>query len=70
MKPRKIRTSLLGVSGIVYRLCVIVIQTIFFWIVTGKLNLALSTALAWNVINMAWYYLYHYMFAKYFRMGK
>ena len=69
MKLRKIKFKLFTKSAIIYRLSVIAIQTVFFWIITGKFELALGTSLAWNIINMAWYYVYHYSFASMFKLG-
>ncbi len=70
MKFRKIHTHLLLESGIVYRLFIICVQTGFFWIATGELKLAISVSVAWNIINMGCYYLYHYWFARLFQLGK
>ena len=67
---RKIRTKRLAVSGIVYRLHVILIQSIFFWILTHRWKWAISTSLAWNVLNTAVYYNYHYWFARLFKLGR
>jgi len=70
MRLRRIRFGLLLRSGVVYRLSVITIQTLFFWMLTGKFKFAISTSLAWNAINMTWYYIYHYFFARLFKIGK
>jgi len=67
---RKIKTGLLVRSAIIYRISVICIQTLFFWVWTGELKLAIGTSLAWNVINMTWYWTYHYTFAKSFKLGR
>jgi hypothetical protein len=69
MRLRKIRVKLLGASGVVYRLHVILVQTIFFFILTGRWEWALGASIAWNVINTALYYNYHYWFARLFRLG-
>lgn len=70
MKLRKIRTGLLGVSGIVYRLHVILVQSIFFWFLTKSWKWAIGTSVAWNILNTLLYYNYHYWFARLFKIGK
>ena len=70
MKLRKIKISLLGASGIVYRLHVILIQTLFFYILTREWKWAIGTSLAWNIINTLLYYNYHYWFSRIFKIGK
>ena len=67
---RKIKLGLLFAEGIVYRMCIICCQTLFFWCVTGEFKLALGTSVAWNGINMCLYYLYHYSFLRLFSFGK
>lgn len=69
MKVRKINFKLFTGSAIVYRLTVIIIQTLFFWVATGKFELSLGASLLWNIINMGWYYIYHYSFASIFKLG-
>jgi len=49
---------------------VIVVQSIFFYILTGKWKWAIGTSIAWNVINTFLYYNYHYWFARIFVIGK
>ena len=70
MKLRKIKNKTLGVSGIVYRLHVILIQSVFFWFLTGRWKWAVGTSLVWNVINTCLYYNYHYWFARFFKLGR
>ena len=67
---RKIRVKLLGLSGIVYRLHVILIQSVFFWILTGDWKWAIGTSLVWNILNTFLYYNYHYWFARIFKIGR
>ncbi len=67
---RKIKLKLLGISGILYRVHVVVIQSIFFWLLTGKWEWAIGISIVWNIINTFLYYNYHYWFAKLFRIGK
>ena len=70
MKLRKIKTGLLGISGVVYRLHIIVIQSIFFYIITGEWKWAIGISLAWNIINIGLYYNYHYWFARLYKLEK
>lgn len=66
---RNIRFNRLLISGVVYRLHIIVIQTIFFWIITSEWKWAIGTSLAWNAINTVAYYNYHYWFARLVKLG-
>lgn len=66
---RKIRTGRLLVSGVVYRLHIVVIQSVFFWLLTHEWKWAVGTSVAWNVVNTAAYYNYHYWFARLFKLG-
>ena len=68
MTTRKIRLSLLGLSGIVYRFFVIAIHVLFIWIVTGHPKLVFS--LGWGAVNLGCYYLYHYIVLRHFKFGK
>ena len=70
MQWRKIKTKLFFKNVVIYRLSVIAIQTMFFWIMTGKFKFAIGTSLSWNVINVLWYILYHYVFLKTNKVGK
>lgn len=70
MKLRKIRTGLLLKSAFCYRIFIIIMQSIFWWIWTRKLKLAVSMSIIWNICNMGLYFSYHYIFARMFRLGK
>jgi len=76
MKLRKIKVSLLAIEGIVYRIHIIIIQSIFWYIFYGltantwEWSWAISSSLIWNVFNTALYYNYHYWFARLFKIGK
>ena len=70
MRKRKIKISLLIVSGIVYRLHIIVAESILLYLVTGKLEIAIKASVLLNFVSLLLYYNYHYWFAKYFRLGK
>lgn len=70
IKLRKIRLKILGWQGIIYRLFIILCNTIFFWILTGEFRIAITISIGWNIINMCLYYLYHYFFARAFKLGR
>ena len=79
---RKIRWKLLFGAGLVYRVSVITLNTIFLWFWNGetvqnnllpdlgKWGVAIGTALPWAVINMAWYYTFHGVLLKTHRFAK
>lgn len=58
------------INGLVYRTHIILLQSLFFWLLTHQWKWAIGTSLAWNCVNMCLYYNYHYWFAKLFKMGK
>ena len=73
IRLRQINMWLLVRSGMVYRIIVISVNALFFyWGVKVALDKfgAIGASLIWNAINMCLYYLYHYTFAKLFRLGK
>lgn len=67
---RKIHFGRLLASGLIYRLFVILVQTTFFWILTGKFVWSLGVSMAWNAVNMLCYYLFHTILLKMVRFGK
>ncbi len=67
---RKIKLDLLFKSGLAYRLLILFVQTLFLWVTTGKLKPAFGASVVWNGVNLLFYYLYHYMFYRMFKMGK
>ena len=70
MKLRKIKLKVLILQGAVYRVILIVSQTLFTWIIIGEFSLALGLSLAWNFVNILIYYLYHYICARLFKLGE
>lgn len=69
---RRIRNRRLLISGIVYRVLVIFINGIFFWLgVRACLDAVgpIGASLIWNAINMIIYFTYHYPFARLFKLG-
>ena len=67
---RRIRWRRLLLGGLVYRLLVVLVQTLFLWPVTGELRLALGASVLWNVVNMGLYYLFHTVLLKAVKFGK
>ena len=66
---RPIKTKLLIYCTILYRLILVLLQTLFFWILTRDIKFALGSSLVWNVINTIYYFVYHYVFLKKFKIG-
>ena len=69
-KLRNINISLLGMNGLLYRIHIIIIQSIFFWVITGTWKWSIGCSLTWNILNMILYYNWHYWFARMFILGK
>ena len=76
IKLRKIKVSKLFISGIVYRLHIIILQSIFWYIFFGmttgnwRWEWAISSSIIWNLFNTLLYYNYHYWFARLVKLGK
>ena len=75
-KPRAIKLKLIGLSGLFYRIHIIIIQSIFWYIFYGLTThvwaweWAISSSILWNIFNTILYYNWHVNFARYFRVGK
>jgi len=82
MKWRKIRIWILACQGIVYRCFIICCNTTFFLIgirsmsnifgevsFTNALKYAFGVSLTWNVINTVLYFLFHYIYARMYKLG-
>jgi len=69
MHLRKIKLGSLGLSGAVYRVHVVLVQSLFFYALTGEWKWAIGASLAWGLINTFLYYNYHYWFARLFKIG-
>jgi len=67
---REIHTKRLVGGGVGYRLSVIAIQTLVFWAWTGRFKAALGASVGWNIINVLWYFAYHYLFARLVKIGR
>lgn len=67
---RKVKITLLLVSGLVFRIHIIIAQIIFFWILTGQWKWAITSSVSWNLVNTLLYYNFHYWLAKLFKVGK
>lgn len=73
LKFRPIKNFLLIRSGLIYRVIVICVNALFFKLGVRQALAnfgAIGASLIWNGINMCLYYLYHFTFAKLFRLGK
>lgn len=62
---KKINHKTLTIKSIVYRLWILISQTIFVWFFTKDWIIAGSFSLFWNIINTGEYYLYEWIFAKF-----
>ena len=76
MKLRKIKLKVLLLEGVLYRIHIIIIQSIFWYLLFGyttgvwEWSWAISSSVLWNICNTILYYNYHYWFARIFKMGK
>ena len=70
MKFREIKIRLLLISGICYRLFITGIEILFLRLLTGDWALAIKGSILWNILNVGLYYIYHYFFAKMFKIGR
>ena len=66
---RKIKTRTLLLSGLVYRLFIVLVETLTLWIVKGQWKFAIETSILLNVVSICAYYTYHYWFARLFKLG-
>lgn len=46
------------------------LEILFLRLLTGQWLLAIKGSIIWNIFNMGFYYLYHYLFASTFKIGK
>ena len=72
MQLRKIRSKVLAYQGIVYRIFIILCNAVFFKIGAKQAMQnfgAIGASLIWNSINMTLYFLYHYWWARLFKLG-
>lgn len=69
MKNR-IKISTLALQGILYRLYIMLSMTIFVFLLTHKLDYAVNFSVGWATINIALYYIFHYLFAKHFSLER
>lgn len=76
MKLRKIKVNRLLISGIIYRIHIIILQSIFWYFFYGmtigmwEWKWAISSSLIWNAFNTMLYYNYHYWFGRLVKLGK
>ena len=73
MKFRRIRPKVLGWQGIVYRIFIILCNAAFFKMgarqAMDKFG-AIGASLIWNSINVTLYFIYHYIYARMFKLGE
>ena len=69
MHARKVNVKLLAISTITYRLFITAAEVFFLKILTGSWSLAIKGSIVWNILNVILYYIYHYLFAKFFKLG-
>jgi len=75
LKLRKIKLKVLLLEGAIYRVHIIVLQSIFWYFFYGitngtwNWNLSIGSSLAWNLVNIILYYNYHYWFARAIKIG-
>ena len=69
MGTRRIKTKLLLKSAVVYRLLTLGLEFLVMWGLLGKPIQAAGVAVVWNIVNVVWYYTYHYYFARHFKIG-
>jgi len=76
MKLRKIYIDRLVLGAILYRLHIIIIQSLFFYAFYGfttgvwEWKWAVGTSIMWNIINTGLYLNYHYWFARICKLGR
>jgi len=70
LKLRKIKLKVLLLQGLGYRIFVALCCGIFIYALTGDKKLATSASIGWSLINMVLYYLYHYVFLRFVKMGR
>lgn len=67
---RKIRLRILFGQGFSYRLFIVCCNTAFFLILFGSIEGAFKLSITWNVINVCLYFIFHYIWARVFKLGK
>lgn len=67
---RKVKITVLLISGLVFRTHIITAQILFFWLLTGQWKWAITSSLSWNLVNTVLYYNFHYWLARIFKVGK
>lgn len=70
MHLRKIKLEVLFGQGFTYRSFIICCNALFFLIFFNDIGMALKLFVMWNVINICLYFVFHYMWAKMFKIGK
>lgn len=66
---RKLKTKLLVWKAILYRLLISIFEVIVLYALTGNIMLSIGTSLILNIINIAFYFVYDYVFLQHFKIG-
>jgi hypothetical protein len=66
---RKIKTARLLISGLIYRLTTVVVETVALKLITGQWRTAIELVSVLSLINLVTYYTYHYWFARCVKLG-
>lgn len=69
MRLRTVNKKLLFISAVIYRMLTVGLEFLVLWAFFGKAREALGAAVVWNIINIGWYYAYHYWFARRYKVG-
>lgn len=80
MLNRKVNLRLLTINTLVYRLWIIIENGMFLWLI-GALFIWLNwtvvglkgsmlVSLGWNLVNVVTYWIWHYCFFKWFKVGQ
>ncbi len=70
MKWRKIRILILTIQAFIYRAFIVFCNFLFFYLLFDNEGKAFKLSITWNVINFGLYYIFHFVWAKAFKLGK
>lgn len=72
---RKIKCKKLLIGGLLYRLHIILIQSVFWYLFYGYVakawvwEWAIGSSIIWNTLNTLLYFNWHYWFARMVKLG-
>lgn len=58
------------ISGLVYRIEIIILHVIVLYFLTGTIEFSIKTGIIVNGLNMIVYYIHHYIYLRYFNNQK